>query len=100
MGGPILTTSPLSNLKYMLLYIFFLPLSQITEFLDLANDGDMFFLGEEAGEVRKGDRFIQLSLDTLGIFGGTVTCQSDEVSETAAVIVVPGGRTCVEVVYS
>ena len=69
-------------------------LSQITEFLESASDGDRFFLGDESGEVRKGDRFIQLSLEAQGVFGGTVTCQSDEVSETATVNVVPGGNMC------
>ena len=47
----------------------------------------MTFLWQETGD--KGDRYVQLR--NYNIEKGTVTCQSDEVSETATVYVVPGG---------
>ena len=53
-----------------------------------ASHGDDFSLWQETGD--KGDRYVQLR--SYIIAGDTVTCQSDEVSETATVNVAPGGN--------
>ena len=67
-----------------------LSLSQITQLIDSVSGEGSFSLGRENIRVVKGDRFILLSIDAAGIYRDNLTCQSDQVSETATVRIIPG----------
>ena len=60
--------------------------------IDSVSGDGTFFVGQESIRVVKGDRFIRLSIDARGIYRDTLTCKSDEVSETATVRIIPGTK--------
>ena len=44
--------------------------------------------------MRKGDRFITIDVLLAGVYGDTLKCKSDKVSEIATVQIVPGICAC------